>query len=54
MDYKRKNNCFIKSTVCVSKNSKFIREQQAKGLLGNLLGTKITILDDIPLVNTLF
>ena len=43
-----------KCTVCNSKKSKFIKEQEAKGLLGNLLGAKIPILGDIPLVNTLF
>ena len=32
----------------------FIKEQEAKGLLGNLLGAKIPILGVIPLVNTLF
>ena len=35
--------------VCNSKKSKFIKEQEAKGLLGNLLGAKIPILGDIPL-----
>ena len=43
-----------KCVVCNSKKSKFIKEQKAKGLLGNILGTKIPILGDIPLVNTLF
>ena len=43
-----------KCTVCNSKKSKFIKEQEAKWLLGNLLGAKIPILGDIPLVNTLF
>ena len=33
-----------KYAVCNSKNSKFIKEQEAKGLLGNLLGAKILIL----------
>ena len=40
--------------VCNSKKLKFIKEQEAKGLLANLLGAKILILGDIPLVNTLF
>ena len=43
-----------KFTVCNSKKSKFIKEQEAKTLLANLLGAKIQILGDIPLVNTLF
>ena len=38
-----------KCAVCDSKKSKFLKEQEAKGLLGNLLGTKIPILGDIPL-----
>ena len=37
-----------KCAACNSKISKFIKEQRAKGLLGNLLGAKITILDYIP------
>ena len=43
-----------KSVVCNSKKSKFLKEQEAKGLLLNILGTKIPILCNIPLVNTLF
>ena len=49
-----------KCAVCNSKNSqskpnqKLITEQEARGLLGNLLGAKIPIFGDIPLVNTLF
>ena len=43
-----------KCTVCNSKKSKFFKEQEAKGLLGNLLGARISILGDILLVNTLF
>ena len=43
-----------KSSVCNSKKSKFIKEQEAKGLLGNLLGAKIPILGDLPLLNALF
>ena len=33
---------------------KFIKEQEAKGLLDNLLEVKIPILGHIPLVNILF
>ena len=43
-----------KCSVRNNKKWKFIKEQEAKGLLGNLLETKIPILRDIPLVNTLF
>ena len=40
--------------MCVIvKKSKIIKEQEAKGLLGNFTGAKIPILGDIPLVNTL-
>ena len=43
-----------KYAVCNSKKSKFIKEQEAKGLLSNLLGTKLPILGNICLVNILF
>ena len=43
-----------KCAVCNCKKSKFLKEQEAKGLLSNLLGAKIPILGVIPLVNTLF
>ena len=43
-----------KFTVCNIKKSKFIKDQETKRLLANLLGAKIQILSDIPLVNTLF
>ena len=33
---------------------KLIKEQEAKGLLGNIPGIKIPILGDTPLVNALF
>ena len=37
------SNC----VVCNSKKSKFLKEKEAKGLLGNLLGAKIPVLGDI-------
>ena len=40
--------------MCESKKSRFLKEQEAKGLLGNLLGAKMPILGGIHLVNTLF
>ena len=42
-----KSNC----TICGSKKSRFIKEQQAKGLLSNL-GIK-TPLNKVPLLNIL-
>ena len=42
------SNC----TICGSKKSRFIKEQQAKGLLNNL-GIK-TPLNKVPLLNILF
>ena len=44
------SNCVVSD----GKKSKFIKEQEATGLLGNSLGAEISILDYIPLVNTLF
>ena len=37
-----------------SKKSKFLKEQEAKGLLGNLTGIKVPILSDLPILNALF
>ena len=36
------------------KQETFLKREEAKGLLGNLLGEKIPILGGIPLVKTLF
>ena len=50
-----KNNRLImqsKCFVCGIKNSRFVKEQEAKGLLSNL-GIK-TLLSKIPLLNVLF
>ena len=33
--------------VCGSKNSRFIKEQEASGMLGNLFRTKIPVLRDL-------
>ena len=41
-------------TVCNSKKSKFLKEQEARGLLSHLLGIKVPILSDIAIVNTVF
>ena len=42
-----------KCAVCNSKKSKFLKEQEARGLLSNL-GIKVPILSNIPTVTTLF
>ena len=52
---KRKNGKLVllaKCAVCSSKKSRFIKEQEEKGLLSNL-GSK-TPLSKIPLLNVLF
>ena len=53
--FETKNNRLImqsKSTDCGIRNSRFLKEQEAKGLLSNL-GVK-TPLNKIPLLNLLF
>ena len=45
---------FIKMCMYKSKRSKFLKEQEASGLLSNLLGIKVEILSGIHIVNTLF
>ena len=53
--FKTKNNRLImqsKCPVCGIKKSRFVKEQEAKGLLSNL-GIK-TLLSKIPLLNVLF
>ena len=47
-----KNNRLVKYSVCGIKKSRFVKEQEAKGLLSNL-GIK-TPLSKIPLLNILF
>ena len=37
-----------------SKKLKFLKEQEARGLLSSLLGVKVPILSDIPIVNITF
>ena len=37
--------------VCNSKESKFLKEQEAKLLINGLTGIKLPILSDIPLVS---
>ena len=43
-----------KYAVCNSKKLKFLKEQEARGTLSNLLVVKVPILSDIPVLNTLF
>ena len=53
--FKTKNNILImqsKCSVCKNKKSRFVKEQDAKGLLSNL-GMK-TQFSKIPLLNVLF
>ena len=53
--FRTKNNRLImqsKCSVCKNKKSRFVKEQDAKGLLSNL-GIK-TPLSKIPLLNVLF
>ena len=53
--FKTKNNRLImqwKCSDCVIKKSRFVKEQEAKGLLSNL-GIKI-LLSKIPFLNVLF
>ena len=53
--FKTKNNRLLmqsKCSVCKNKKSRFVKEQDAKGLLSNL-GIK-TPLSKIPLLNVLF
>ena len=54
---KTKNGKIIflsKCVVCNGKKSKFIKEQQARWLLINLMGIEGPILSDLPIINTLF
>ena len=41
-----------KSSVCNSKKSKFLKEQETRGLLSNLLSVKVPIFSNIPIINT--
>ena len=46
----KKGRLMLLSTfsVCNSKKLKFLKEQEARGLLSNLLGVKVPIWTDIP------
>ena len=43
-----------KCALCNSKKLKFLKEQEARGLLSSLIGIKITNLSDLSTLNTLF
>ena len=43
-----------KFAACNSKKLKFLKEKQARGLLGSWKGIKVPIPSDLPLINTLF
>ena len=43
-----------KCSVCDSKKLKFIKEQEARGLLSKLTGIKVPLTSDLPIVNILF
>ena len=42
----------LKCSVCNSKKLKFLKEQEARGLLSNLTRVKIPVLSDLPLLNS--
>ena len=50
----RRTILLSKCAVYNSKKSKFIKEQQAIGVLNNLTAIKLTILSDLFIINTLF
>ena len=41
----------LKCSVCNSKKLKFLKEQEARGLLSNLTRVKIPVLSELPLLN---
>ena len=43
-----------KCAVCNNKKKKFIKDQEARRLLSNLIEEKVPILSNIPIVNILF
>ena len=43
-----------RSGVCNNKKLKFLKEQETRGLVNNLVGIKVPILSVILIVNTLF
>ena len=43
-----------KCVVCNSKKSKFLKEQEAGGILSSLTGIKLPGLSNLPLLNAIF
>ena len=43
-----------KCAVCDSKKLKFIKKQEARGLISKLTGIKLPVLNDLPIVSILF
>ena len=43
-----------KCAVCNSKKLKFFKEREGRGSLNNLMGVRIPILNDLPILNALF
>ena len=43
-----------KCAVCNSRKLRFLKGQEARGVLSNFLGVKVPILSDIPVLITLF
>ena len=43
-----------KCAVCDCKKLNFIKEQEVRGLLGELAGMKVPVLNDLPIANILF
>ena len=56
-DVKTKNGRIMllsKCALCNSDKSKFLKEQESRGLLIKLTGTKVPILSHLFIINTLF
>ena len=43
-----------KCSVCNTKKSKLLKEEEARGLLSKLTGIKVPILSDLPITSILF
>ena len=50
----RRITLLSKCAVCDSKKSKFIKEQESRGLLGRFTDIKVPILSDLAIANILF
>ena len=53
-DYKNGRIMLLsKCAVCDNIKMKFIKEEEARGLLSKLTGIKVTVLSDLPIANIL-